>query len=259
METASGDDAILIEMEAGPVQQGRIQQRHVQQRARRGGRQPVPLLLRRRRRQPSPDSVEYGYFDRLHRRIEEDYCVDATRQFYAGYSSGGWMAHQLGCQFPDVLRAQASVTGGLPLAIRDGSKTCVDKPIAAFLIHDFNDQSNIYQGSVAAVNRLLALNGCSGGATMDTAPSAPYTITGVPNTATFSCVQYTGCPAAVPDRLLHVTRPATQRPDPRRRPRLLGVLRQAVARGARIDRGDRTPAAVCPRPRSGRGKGEGPP
>ena len=36
----------------GPVQQGRVQQRHVQQRAGRGRRQPVPLLLRRRRRQP---------------------------------------------------------------------------------------------------------------------------------------------------------------------------------------------------------------
>ena len=62
----------------------------------------------------SPDSAEYGYFDRLHKQIENDYCVDTDKQFYAGYSSGGWMAHQLGCQFPDVLRAQASVTGGLP-------------------------------------------------------------------------------------------------------------------------------------------------
>jgi poly(3-hydroxybutyrate) depolymerase len=108
------------------------------------------------------------------------------------------MAQELGCQFPDVLRAQGNVTGGLPPVIRDGIKTCVDHPIAAFLIHDLNDRSNPYAGSVAAVNRLLALNHCAGGTTMDTAPSAPYMIAGVANTATFSCVQYTGCPADYP-------------------------------------------------------------
>ena len=65
------------------------------------------------------------------------------------------MAHQLGCQFPDVLRAQASVTGGLPPAIHIGAKVCVNHPIAAFLIHDSADPSNPYSGSVAALERLL--------------------------------------------------------------------------------------------------------
>jgi hypothetical protein len=142
------------------------------------------------------DSVEYGYFDLLHRRIEADYCVDTDRQFYAGYSSGGWMAHELGCQFPDVLRAQASVTGGLPPVIRDGTKTCVDHPIAAFLIHDAMDPSNPYSGSVAAVQRLLALNHCAGGTVMP--PTTPYTITAYPNNTDFNCYQYTGCPAEYP-------------------------------------------------------------
>lgn len=198
LETASGDDAILIEMEAGLYNKAEYNNAACSNEADAGGSNLCHFCFDDGAASLSADSVEYGYFDRLHKQIEDDYCVDATRQFYAGYSSGGWMAHQLGCQFPDVLRAQASVTGGLPPAIKDGLKTCVDQPIAAFLIHDFNDQSNIYQGSVAAVNRLLALNGCTGGATMDSAPSAPYTITGVPNTATFSCVQYTGCPAQYP-------------------------------------------------------------
>ena len=108
------------------------------------------------------------------------------------------MAHQLGCEFPDVLRAQASVTGGLPPAIQQGAKTCVDQPIAAFLIHDSADPSNPYSGSVAALERLLALNKCTGGTTMESAPHEPYTITGHPDTATFNCVRYTGCPAAYP-------------------------------------------------------------
>ena len=145
-----------------------------------------------------PESVEYGYFDHLHKAVENDFCVDTDRQFFAGYSSGGWMAHQLGCQFPDVLRAQGSVTGGLPPVIRDGTKTCVDHPIAAFLIHDANDPSNPYSGSIAALERLLKLNKCAGGTTMREAPVGPYEITGWPNNVDFNCVRYTGCPAEYP-------------------------------------------------------------
>ena len=144
----------------------------------------------------TPESFEYAYFDLLHKQVENDFCVDKARQFFAGYSSGGWMAHQLGCQFPDVLRAQGSVTGGLPPVIRDGVKTCVDHPIAAFLIHDAQDTANVYAGSVAALERLLQLNNC--GAPMRSAPTEPYTIAGVPNNADFNCLRYTGCPAEYP-------------------------------------------------------------
>ena len=97
-----------------------------------------------------------------------------------------------------MLRAQASVTGGLPPVIRDGTKTCVDHPISAFLIHDAADPSNPYSGSVAALERLLALNKCAGGTTMREAPFETYTITGVPNNQDFNCVRYTGCPPAYP-------------------------------------------------------------
>jgi len=145
-----------------------------------------------------PESVEYGYFDQLHKAVENDFCVDTDRQFFAGYSSGGWMAHQLGCQFPDVLRGQASVTGGLPLVIRDGTKACVDHPIAAFLIHDAQDPSNPYSGTIAALERLLKLNKCAGGTTMREAPTALYEIAGSPNNVDFNCVRYTGCPAEYP-------------------------------------------------------------
>ena len=52
------------------------------------------------------------------RQIESTYCVDKNRQFFTGYSSGGWLAQQLGCWFPDVLRAQGNVTGGLPPVLK---------------------------------------------------------------------------------------------------------------------------------------------
>ena len=170
----------------------------------------------------SPDSAEYGYFDRLHKQIESDYCVDTDKQFYAGYSSGGWMAHQLGCQFPDVLRAQGSVTGGLPPAIHIGAKVCVDHPIAAFLIHDSADPSNPYSGSVAALERLLRLNECHGD--KDTAPHEPYTVTGMPNTSTFDCVKYTGCLRRLSGRVLHDQGLFARLAERRRGPGLLAVL-----------------------------------
>ena len=58
--------------------------------------------------------------------------------------------------------------------------------------------SNPYSGSIAAVERLLALNKCTGGTDVNTAPSDVYTITGVPNDQNFSCVRFTGCPADYP-------------------------------------------------------------
>jgi hypothetical protein len=165
---------------------------------------------------PASAAMERAYFDALHKSIEGRYCVDKTRQFYAGYSSGGWLAQQLGCWFPDVLRAQANVTGGLPPDIKTNSTAandyCVKHPIAAFLIHDALDGTpavggNPFSGSVDAATRLFALNGCTG---MFATPPRPdstaplpaglalYTITGVPNNNNFRCYQYTTCPAANP-------------------------------------------------------------
>jgi hypothetical protein len=201
IETVSDPDAILIAMEPGLYNKAEYNSASCTEASTADGGTSSSLChycFDDGAATTCPDSFEYGYFDLLHKQIENAYCVDTDRQFFAGYSSGGWMAHQLGCQFPDVLRAQASVTGGLPSVIRDGIKTCVDHPVAAFLIHDSMDTSNIYAGSVAALERLLALNHCTGGTTMMTAPTATYTITGVANNANFDCVRYTGCPAAYP-------------------------------------------------------------
>jgi hypothetical protein len=198
MEAAADPDAILIAMEQGFYNKAEYNQGDCTDSPGGGASNLCHYCFDDGAGTTCPESVEYGYFDLLHKRIENDFCVDTDRQFYAGYSSGGWMAHQLGCQFPDVLRAQASVTGGLPPVIRDGSKACVDHPIAAFLIHDATDPSNPYSGSVAALERLLALNKCAGGTTMRAAPVEAYTITGVPNNQDFTCVRYTGCPAAYP-------------------------------------------------------------
>lgn len=196
MQTVSDPDAILVAMEQGFYNKAEYSSADCTTTAGGDSTKLCHYCFDDGAATTTPESFEYAYFDRLHKRVESDFCVDKTRQFYAGYSSGGWVAHQLGCQFPDVLRAQASVTGGLPPVIRDGVKPCVDHPIAAFLIHDAQDTANVYQGSVAALERLLQLNNC--GAPMRSAPTEAYTIAGFPNNADFNCLRYTGCPAEYP-------------------------------------------------------------
>jgi hypothetical protein len=161
-------------------------------------------------------AMEKAYFDALHKAIEANYCVDKTRQFYSGYSSGGWLAQQLGCWFPDVLRAQANITGGIPPIINananGANNYCVKHPIGYFSIHNNPDASNGFQGSVDGARRVFALNGCTGtfptpplpGATAIPAGLEIFQITNsagrvlVPNNGNFRCYHYTTCPVASP-------------------------------------------------------------
>jgi len=133
------------------------------------------------------DSFEYPYFDMLHKDVESKFCVDTKHEFYAGYSTGSWLANMLGCKFAGLLRAQGGVSGELPPL-----PTCAG-PIAAMFIHDMMDMGNAYAGSVAASKRILSINKCVG---TDTAPYdvGPGAI--VPSGS--QCVKYTGCPVDYP-------------------------------------------------------------
>jgi hypothetical protein len=159
-------------------------------------------------------AMEKAYFGAVHTAIENAYCVDRSRQFYAGYSSGGWLAQQLGCWYPGVLRAQANVTGGIPPIINanamGANSYCVKQPLAYFSIHNNPDPSNPFQGSVDGARRVFALNGCTGafpggaagppGPTVATIPAGleVYQVAGVPNNNAFRCYRFTTCPAAYP-------------------------------------------------------------
>jgi poly(3-hydroxybutyrate) depolymerase len=133
------------------------------------------------------NSIEYPFFSALHKRIESDFCVDPQRQFWAGYSSGSWMANMMGCAFSDVLRAVGGVSGGLP------ELPPCKGPIAQMFIHDMMDPGNIFSGSLNALARVLAINQCTG---TDTAPYDVGPNATIPPGST--CVSYTGCPKAYP-------------------------------------------------------------
>jgi hypothetical protein len=133
------------------------------------------------------NTIEIPFFDALHKQVEANFCVDKSRQFWAGYSSGSWMSNIVGCAFADVVRAVAGTSGGLPAL-----PTCKG-PIAQMFIHDMMDTGNNYSGSVSARQRTLAIDMCGPG----TAPYDPGPGAMLPN-AMSQCLKYTGCPAAYP-------------------------------------------------------------
>jgi poly(3-hydroxybutyrate) depolymerase len=149
---------------------------------------PMPLLEFGQCFDETVNSVEYPFFDTLHKKMEDSFCVDTAHEFYAGFSTGAWFGNMLGCRFPDVLRAYATIQGGLPPL-----PTCVDHPIANFTLADTQETGNPYQSNVMASQRVQAINKCTGTATAvyDTGPG-----TTLPPTA--ACVKYTGCPTDYP-------------------------------------------------------------
>jgi polyhydroxybutyrate depolymerase len=57
---------------------------------------------------------DYPFIDQLLQYIEDNYCVDTGRVFVAGFSMGGMLSNQLGCDRAKVFRAIAPVEGWGP-------------------------------------------------------------------------------------------------------------------------------------------------
>jgi poly(3-hydroxybutyrate) depolymerase len=120
-------------------------------------------------------SPDVAFFDALVTEISARYCVDRSRLFASGFSSGAWMSNLLGCVRGNVLRAYGVVAGGMP---GGRNLTCTDGGIAAWFLHDQDDMENVIAGNVTARTRLLTANGCG----TTTVPDMPA-----------PCVRYEGC------------------------------------------------------------------
>ncbi len=142
---------------------------------------------------------EVPYFRAVSDWVEANFCVDLSKEYIGGSSSGGWEAMTLGCAEAERLRGFYSVAGGK----REHRWPCTG-PIAGFMIVDTGDGANsiLYNpidqgldsyGSQAERDELLARNGCLGTAT--TPATAPSTAYAAPYT---SCLTYTGCPVDYP-------------------------------------------------------------
>jgi hypothetical protein len=135
------------------------------------------------------DSPEVPYFDEVLKQVSENYCIDKGQVFVAGYSSGSWLTHLLGCQRGNVIRGIGSASGGI--LVDHG--TCTG-PIAAIMTADTSDTTNPIiataadgtpKGSGAARDRILMANGCQ-------MTSKPW------NAAFPGCEIYDGCPPQYP-------------------------------------------------------------
>jgi polyhydroxybutyrate depolymerase len=138
--------------------------------------------------QSFPDP-EVPYFDQTLKAVESKFCVDKSRLFIEGFSSGSWMANLIGCVDAGTIRGQGNASGcmqGLPTG------TCT-KPVAYFEAHNDPDPNNSYDCGKQNRDEKVKRNGC----TNETMPFTPVGLK-MPPGATIDCVQYVGCMKGYP-------------------------------------------------------------
>lgn len=101
-------------------------------------------------------SEDLPLVDGLVARMKSSLCIDESRIFAFGWSSGGYFANQLGCVRPDVFRAIVSLSGGGPENV-----TCTH-PMAAFFQHDRDDGSVAFSTGKESREIWRKTNHCSG-------------------------------------------------------------------------------------------------
>lgn len=123
------------------------------------------------------------YFDALLAHLETQLCVDPSRVFATGHSSGGFFTDTLGCQRGEVLRGIAPVSGGGPMVW--GGNSCAGQ-VAAWIAHADNDETVAFSNGEGSRDYWGEANSC------DLTASTPAT----PE----ECVDYVGCDTAYPLR-----------------------------------------------------------
>lgn len=128
------------------------------------------------------DGADVAFFDALLAALQSELCIDESRVFATGHSSGGFFTNTLGCQRGDVLRAIAPVSAGGPFTF--GGNGCTGE-VAAWIAHGENDMTVEFAQGESSRDRWLASNGCD--ETSSPVPPAP-------------CQEYSGCDAGLPVR-----------------------------------------------------------
>jgi poly(3-hydroxybutyrate) depolymerase len=139
------------------------------------------------------NSPDPAYLESLVKDVEAKYCVDRSRLFLSGYSSGAFEAVTLGCTDSDILRGYGIQIGGGNRLTRP---PCKKNPIAAMYVVGLQDTENPIGplsaplhdslGSAPARDEVLTRNGCIGNGMAPWDANYPM------------CVKYTGCPDKYP-------------------------------------------------------------
>ena len=159
-----------------------------------------------------PDTPEVPFVHEVLAEVRANYCVDQSRVFITGHSSGGWESFTVGCALANEIRGISPVSGGL----RNHRPAC-QGPQASIMVEGLGDMANPIGplvppsgnldsgGSAPARDEILKRNGC-------VSPDFQFTYTtdntmaakagNAPHTAWDpmypDCVTYTGCPTAFP-------------------------------------------------------------
>ncbi|MBC8073489.1 MAG: hypothetical protein IAG13_34530 [Deltaproteobacteria bacterium] len=130
--------------------------------------------------------INVTFFETLLAQLESTMCIDESRVFVAGTSSGAHFTNVLGCRFGDILLAIAPVAGYLP------ETECVGNT-AALVIHGVHDSS--FDAGVTARDFWRERSGCSA----DTVPTIEAVHASVTATMeSHDCAEYQGCDDGVP-------------------------------------------------------------
>jgi len=131
------------------------------------------------------DSPELPYFDQVLAEVEAEYCIDKSKVFVSGYSSGAWFTGLMACNRAQVLAGIGLAAGGLQL----NHDPCTGQT-AGIVVRGTGDGGTPEAQTLALVNSLVMRNGCS----MTTMPWDP----GETLFNSGPCVAYQGCQAGFP-------------------------------------------------------------
>jgi polyhydroxybutyrate depolymerase len=158
-------------------------------------------------------NVDVDFFDAMVALFERRYCVDRSRVFTTGMSSGGYLSNQLARWRSGVVRATAPQSGGAPFGNTDsvGAWTapnyCIGSTgkVAALIIHGLADTTVDPCNAVEAESYWQLTNGCAQsannctttpdactGSNLAAPPPAPTTTSAL----SAFCRQTSGCGAA---------------------------------------------------------------
>ena len=104
---------------------------------------------------PSWTEQDLGFLDAMVATLEGALCVDRRRLFSTGFSMGGIMTLDIGCQRADVFRAIAPMSGSLSGGCPGGS------PVAYFSSHGNQDTTIPPSEGEAARDEFARNNGCT--------------------------------------------------------------------------------------------------
>ncbi len=165
IQTATGNDAIIIGLDYNSAATGR------------------DCFMT----EAFPDP-EVNYVEETAANVEAAFCVDKSRLFIEGFSSGSWISYLLGCVDGGPAGGLFKATGNASGELQGVPANACKGPVPWMAVHNNPDGNNNYPG---ARDHMIKINGC----TMPpvTTPYDAGPMVKAPAGGTISCVQYMGC------------------------------------------------------------------